>query len=42
MAAHARENGRWVVADLKSSMGGYPGPQDLAKINKLMTQVHEA
>src|SRR5215468_4955707 len=28
----ARENGRSVVADLKSSMGGYPGPQDLATI----------
>jgi len=28
----ARENGRSVVDDLKSSMGGYPGPQDLAKI----------
>ena len=28
----ARENGKSVVADLKSSMGGYPGPQDLAKI----------
>ena len=28
----ARENGRSVVADLKSSMGGYPAPRDLAKI----------
>jgi len=28
----ARENGRSVVADLKSSMGGYPRAQDLAKI----------
>src|SRR5512146_2929552 len=28
----ARENGRSVVDDLKSSMGGYPSPQDLAKI----------
>jgi pimeloyl-ACP methyl ester carboxylesterase len=28
----ARENGRSVVADLKSSMGGYPRPQDLATI----------
>src|SRR6516165_5464100 len=28
----ARENGRSVVADLKSTMGGYPSPQDLATI----------
>jgi len=28
----ARENGRSVVADLKSSMGGYPRAQDLATI----------
>ena len=28
----ARENGRSVVADLKSSMGGYPRGQDLATI----------
>jgi pimeloyl-ACP methyl ester carboxylesterase len=28
----ARENGRSVVADLRSSMGGYPRPQDLATI----------
>jgi pimeloyl-ACP methyl ester carboxylesterase len=28
----ARDNGRSVVADLKSSMGGYPRAQDLAKI----------
>jgi pimeloyl-ACP methyl ester carboxylesterase len=28
----ARENGRSVVADLKSTMGGYPSPQDLAAI----------
>jgi len=28
----ARENGRSVVADLKSSMGGYPRPRDLATI----------
>jgi pimeloyl-ACP methyl ester carboxylesterase len=28
----ARENGRSVVADLKSTMGGYPRAQDLAKI----------
>jgi pimeloyl-ACP methyl ester carboxylesterase len=28
----ARENGRSVIADLKSTMGGYPGPQDLATI----------
>jgi len=28
----ARENGRSVVADLKSTMGGYPTPQDLATI----------
>jgi pimeloyl-ACP methyl ester carboxylesterase len=28
----ARENGRSVVADLKSSMGGYPHAQDLAAI----------
>jgi pimeloyl-ACP methyl ester carboxylesterase len=28
----ARENGRPVVADLKGSMGGYPGPRDLATI----------
>ena len=28
----ARENGRSVVADLKSTMGGYPRPQDLATI----------
>ena len=28
----ARENGRSVVADLKSSMGGYPSPQGLATI----------
>ena len=28
----ARENGRPVVADLKSSMGSYPRAQDLAKI----------
>ena len=28
----ARNNGRSVVADLKSTMGGYPSPQDLATI----------
>ena len=28
----ARENGRSVVADLRSTMGGYPSPQDLATI----------
>ena len=28
----ARENGRSVVADLRATMGGYPRPQDLAKI----------
>jgi pimeloyl-ACP methyl ester carboxylesterase len=28
----ARENGRSVVADLKSSMGGYPSARDLARI----------
>jgi pimeloyl-ACP methyl ester carboxylesterase len=28
----ARDNGRSVVADLKSSMGGYPRPRDLATI----------
>ena len=28
----ARENGRSVVADLRTSLGGYPRPQDLAKI----------
>jgi pimeloyl-ACP methyl ester carboxylesterase len=28
----ARDNGRSVVADLKASMGGYPGLQDLATI----------
>jgi pimeloyl-ACP methyl ester carboxylesterase len=28
----ARQNGRSAVADLKSSMGGYPRPQDLATI----------
>jgi pimeloyl-ACP methyl ester carboxylesterase len=28
----ARENGRSVVADLKSTMGSYPSPQDLATI----------
>ena len=28
----ARENGRSVIADLKSSMGGYPRAQDLATI----------
>jgi hypothetical protein len=28
----ARENGRSVVADLKSTMGGYPSSQDLATI----------
>jgi pimeloyl-ACP methyl ester carboxylesterase len=28
----ARENGRSVVADLRSTMGGYPSAQDLAKI----------
>jgi pimeloyl-ACP methyl ester carboxylesterase len=27
-----RENGRSVIADLKSTMGGYPRPQDLATI----------
>jgi pimeloyl-ACP methyl ester carboxylesterase len=29
----ARENGRAVVADLKSTIGGYPSPQDLATIS---------
>ena len=28
----ARENGRSVVADLRATMGGYPRPQDLARI----------
>jgi pimeloyl-ACP methyl ester carboxylesterase len=28
----ARENGRSIVADLRATMGGYPRPQDLAKI----------
>ena len=28
----ARENGRTVVADLRATMGGHPGPHDLAKI----------
>jgi pimeloyl-ACP methyl ester carboxylesterase len=28
----ARENGRSVLADLRSTMGGYPRPEDLAKI----------
>jgi pimeloyl-ACP methyl ester carboxylesterase len=30
----ARENGRSVVADLKSTIGGYPSPQDLATISE--------
>jgi pimeloyl-ACP methyl ester carboxylesterase len=28
----ARENGRSVLADLRSTIGGYPRPKDLAKI----------
>jgi 3-oxoadipate enol-lactonase len=30
----ARENGRSVVADLRATMGGYPRPEDLAKITE--------
>jgi pimeloyl-ACP methyl ester carboxylesterase len=36
----ARENGRSVIADLKSSMGGYPRSQDLAKITAPVVCTH--
>jgi pimeloyl-ACP methyl ester carboxylesterase len=36
----ARDNGRSVVADLRATMGGYPRPQDLARITAPVVCTH--